>query len=586
MANSRKSFHFRRLFAHAIVRRVMLVLSVLLACAATLYLFYFLSTLGPQSIDRIAERRANIEIPDSTKELLERSLNAEMRFEELLTLRPADEEHLALLREAMRFQRAYMDALPRPMAEANTRYDSIELRYHSTAGRILFQQSVEFENEAEKHLTHRNHAEAAPLFEQAALLQQRINSDFFRSPQANRARETRLSRSARFALARPLHAESVALEAEGEAEYNKGNWEAAESALRAALRIQNQINREFSGSPLASSARAEELRRRLTGLLAGQDQAVILVAVNQAKEHQQEGDQLAAAALFQEARRLQIALNERFPGSPHASTEAADKLEQQRQTAQGHGLAQLIKQRKDALDVFLATRQTKEAINLLNQLKIDIDGLARSYPMSSDNDSHLQNQLRYLDLIQDSLGEIHQYVDRNLLPIPENNGVRMLRTEVPQFLYQLIMTINPSRNVGRDLPVESVSWNEAHEFCQRLGWILGQSVRLPTEMEFRQALGPLRFLVIEDHAWAIENSSRQPQAVGSRQSHESGFFDLLGNVSEWLAGDGKVSRSGYARNIGGNHMDRINTLFTVPIEESPANERNRLIGFRFVVENP
>lgn len=584
MADPLRTLHSRRMLRRTIIRRTLLVLGILAACVGTLYLFYFLSTLGPQTIDRAEARRANLEIPDTARELLNRSRDAEARFEELLTLRPADEEHLSTLREALRFQRAYIDALPRPMTEAQARLEMIELRYHTTAGEILFQQSVDLENEAERYIAQRNPSEAAPLFEQAALLQQRINNNYSRSPQANRARETRLSRSARFAAARPLHEESIALEKEGQEALEAENWEAAESAFRSALRIQEQINREFTGSPLASSARSEELRRRLTMLLSGQDYQVILATMQQAQERLDEGDPIEAAALFQESRRLQIALNERFPGTPHASAEAVENLERKRQTAQSHELANAIQVRLDRLQTYLRERNVRSAMDTLSELRAEVDALSNSFPLSLHNDADLQNQLRYLNLIQENIADIQRNVDENILPIPEMEGIKMLRTEVPQSLYQQVMAMNPSRNSGPNLPVESVSWNEAREFCQRLSWILAQPVRLPSEMEFRRALGPLRFLVIEDHAWSVENSERQPHPVGSRQRHESGFYDLLGNVSEWLKDEQGETQVASARNIGGNHMDRTNTLFTVPLRESPANERNRLIGFRFVVE--
>jgi formylglycine-generating enzyme required for sulfatase activity len=45
----------------------------------------------------------------------------------------------------------------------------------------------------------------------------------------------------------------------------------------------------------------------------------------------------------------------------------------------------------------------------------------------------------------------------------------------------------PSYFKGKDLPVESVSWNQAYEFCRRLAEITGRDYRLPTEAEWEYA---------------------------------------------------------------------------------------------------
>jgi formylglycine-generating enzyme required for sulfatase activity len=170
-----------------------------------------------------------------------------------------------------------------------------------------------------------------------------------------------------------------------------------------------------------------------------------------------------------------------------------------------------------------------------------------------------------------------------LLPIPEIEGWRMLRTEVPQALYSLIMGTNPSRNQGDVRPVDSISWVEAKNFCERLSWILGQSVRLPTENEFRQALGRLRYVVLEDHVWSAADADGVPQAIGTKEPFASGFYDLLGNISEWLESIDRFETES-ASHIGGHAQDRIESIFTVPSREAPRGERNRLTGFRIVVK--
>ena len=59
----------------------------------------------------------------------------------------------------------------------------------------------------------------------------------------------------------------------------------------------------------------------------------------------------------------------------------------------------------------------------------------------------------------------------------------MLATEVSPELYARVMSTNRIGNVDCSLLVDSMSWREARGFCERLGWVLGRTVRLPTGPE-------------------------------------------------------------------------------------------------------
>src|SRR5258708_37645026 len=70
------------------------------------------------------------------------------------------------------------------------------------------------------------------------------------------------------------------------------------------------------------------------------------------------------------------------------------------------------------------------------------------------------------------------------------NGFYMGRTEVTQAQWKVVMGTDPSHFKGGDLPVESVSWDDAQEFIGKLNEMESASglvYRLATEAEWEYA---------------------------------------------------------------------------------------------------
>ncbi|MDZ4700871.1 MAG: SUMF1/EgtB/PvdO family nonheme iron enzyme [Rhodothermales bacterium] len=123
-------------------------------------------------------------------------------------------------------------------------------------------------------------------------------------------------------------------------------------------------------------------------------------------------------------------------------------------------------------------------------------------------------------------------------------GFKMGATEVTQAQWYAEMGANPSYSKGHNLPVENVSWMMAQAFIDSLNarHVGPGTFRLPTEAEWEYACragfeGDYGFDEtgkLTDHAWISENSNSQTQPVGGKTRNAFGFYDMHGNVWEWV----------------------------------------------------
>ena len=139
--------------------------------------------------------------------------------------------------------------------------------------------------------------------------------------------------------------------------------------------------------------------------------------------------------------------------------------------------------------------------------------------------------------------------------------------EVTQEQYEQVMGTNPSFFKGPANPVESVSWDNAMEFCEKLSEKTGKKVTLPTEAQWEYACragSTTAFHTGDDlkpgRANAVFSASGPPGAwekamdwvrkrlgmkakpvgaqtlpVGGFPPNAFGLYDMHGNVWEWCA---------------------------------------------------
>jgi formylglycine-generating enzyme required for sulfatase activity len=178
-------------------------------------------------------------------------------------------------------------------------------------------------------------------------------------------------------------------------------------------------------------------------------------------------------------------------------------------------------------------------------------------------------------------------------------------TEVTQAQYEAVMGTNPSILKGATNPVETVSWNDATEFCKKLSKKTRQAVRLPTEAEWEYACRAgtkTGFSFgdaddgLGDYAWYLANSGNTTHPVGQKKPNAWGLYDMHGNVWEWCAdwsGDypkgavtdpqGPASGSTRVLRGGGWLADPYNCRSALRRNDISPDNRARDFGFRVVV---
>ncbi len=188
-----------------------------------------------------------------------------------------------------------------------------------------------------------------------------------------------------------------------------------------------------------------------------------------------------------------------------------------------------------------------------------------------------------------------------------NKPFYMGKFEVTQAQYEAVTGQKPSHFEGSDLPVDSVSWDDAVRFCERLGEKDGRRYRLPTEAEWEYAcragssqafsFGP-SYSQLSEHGWHFDISENKSHAVGQKQANAFGLYDMHGNVWEWCgdwygkeyygespAVDPRGPASGEHRILRGGSWQCGPVLCRSAIRGwgPPANRGNH-VGFRVVLE--
>ncbi len=188
--------------------------------------------------------------------------------------------------------------------------------------------------------------------------------------------------------------------------------------------------------------------------------------------------------------------------------------------------------------------------------------------------------------------------------------------EVTQREYREVMEGNPSLHqdgaMTDEFPVESVTWDDAQEFCRRLSKrdeekAAGRRYRLPTEAEWEYGSRsgksvPYRWTGRrgdgDDTGANVAVSPTLPIAkVSSYRANDFGLYDMRGNVWEWCSDwfdrsyykraplvDPRGPATGYLKVVRGGDWTFVGELCRINYPMMPPWKGSRYVGFRVVCD--
>lgn len=548
----------------------------LLGLAALGFAWYFLATVGPGKAVVEVPTELRADDPISLK-LRTEVAELEKQFQVYTAAGVISDSALGVITQAVEKQRALVRLALRGDYSAQQDLERLEGELDSLRARRTIGEIESLVREAEEARDAMHLEEADAKFREALKLQRGINSGNANPRFKNFVRETTLEQAIMALEVLPLHREKESSLAKARTALDEGRFADALTAFVAARDVLDRVNRNYSRTRYANIKELDLIETEIASLNAAGLADQVDKKEREGDGFERAGDPSLAAQYFAEALGLQRQINDRFARSRFVSSPRIEALEVKLQTARSRPYAQELKVLDESIANDLAHRRVVAAEQRLPRALELIERLNTEFPRSQALDATLRVKLNFILLKTAEIRRIQDEVYDRLLPLVGVADRLLLGTETPQGLYQLVMNTNPSRNPGRQMPVDSVNYADAQEFCQRLSWLLGTPVRLPDGDDYRTAHG---------NGGGDVRSSVEGRAgdTASGRANRNGYRDLVGNLAEWLQADDPKGVDAFV--FGGSYLDTPEALKLLPAEARPRTDRARHIGFRFVVQLP
>jgi formylglycine-generating enzyme required for sulfatase activity len=159
--------------------------------------------------------------------------------------------------------------------------------------------------------------------------------------------------------------------------------------------------------------------------------------------------------------------------------------------------------------------------------------------------------------------------------------------EVTQKEYQKVVGGNPSAFPGENHPVDSVTWNDAMAFCQKLTIKElkelpdGFGYTLPTESQWEMLAADAS---LKDAVMKLNGNRSSTASVGSLGPNNLGLYDTRGNIMEWCL-DSHDSSYHVLRGGAWDTLDEPSSRLVFRNYAQNPDEMKNDYGFRVVLES-
>ena len=516
---------------------------------------------------------------DKMDELKEISEKKEAAFEEIKLKKDIlTSDDINLLVEAVKAQEDFVTQKG-VLSSDNSRLEGLRKKLHIINAEILRGAAKAAEENAEK-IEPTNPQEAKNLIKQALESERIIQDKWIYSGMVDVGKIARLETRMRRLEAAPLWKKTRQCEQQAEDYFKAENIELAVDSINEAIQLETKFLENYRDVLNTEFTRIDRLAIRKETFRSYPIYKDLITLEKEAEEKEKVEQWGEAEKIWNQAAEKQKQIISQYPTSEYASQQNNNEIEKRRNIARTTLQVRKLQNELAENRKKIREKNYDQAIEGIKALLDEAQKIEEQNRGVLPADSDIVKEMTFIMSRQGVIKIINNTVESYFIKHPVNKEIKLMRHEVPQSLYQVVVGINPSAVVRGNLPVESVNYDEAQKFCQKLGWIMGRKTRLPTPQEFLQAVGEDGTKIQQEQAWTFDNTDGlTTRNVATTQVNRYGFYDLIGNVEEWTAA---ADTSTEALIVGGSVNTVIKKEF--PQRQALKRERSRTLGFRVVQE--